>query len=492
MPHQIELIASTRKKTKESVRVDSLVPSELRIKAEKLISLLEDYYTHINESGQASFEINSIREARDIDAAASKYVDLLQKEIATVIPKSLLADRITLYKNLVRYYNIRGSEESIELFFKILFQDNAEVYFPRKDMLIASDGVWLGNLQIPKYAESPILKIYGNGTGASARLTVSGGAITAVQVVNPGSGYTATATAEVFGTGTGAVVRPVITRIGANAGKIESYEILSGGTGFTQPGTFLGYQLGTYNEKRGFLSDVVKLQDSYFYQKFSYVVRTGNNVDEWKDIFAKLVHPAGTLFFGEILVLLEIINSEAAMPTEQLGYIGPEDLAIILILQALREYSITVASGSGAFSVGELVSVVTTGAIATVKSFVGNVLTVNLASGNFSPSSGPLTIVGQTSGCSRSIVSAELVPPNYWSLTCEVAEAAHKLLMSVPTGTDTSYQLKFFDANSAIGVYGSYNFDEMLTEYAWDDHSIAGVINSTVTWNGLTLGVNYT
>jgi hypothetical protein len=414
MPHQIELIASTRKKTKESVRVDSLVPSELRIKAEKLISFLEDYYTHINESGQASYEINSLREARDIDVTASKYIDLLQKEIATVIPKSLLADRITLYKNLVRYYNIRGSEESIELFFKILFQDNAEVYFPRKDMLIASDGVWLGNTQVPKFAEAPTLKIYGNGSGASARLTVVGGSITAVTVVNAGSGYTATATSEVFGTGTGASIRPNITRTGANAGKIESYEILNGGTGFTQPGTFLGYQLGTYNEKRGFLSDIIKLQDSYFYQKFSYVIRTGNNVDEWKDIFAKLVHPAGTIFFGEILILLEILKSEAAMPTEQLGYIGPEDLALIIVLQALN------------------------------------------------------------------------------NLRAYLRETAYKMLMSVPTGTATTERLKFFDANPAAAVYGSYNFDQMLTEYAWDDHSIADVINSTITWNGVTLGVNYT
>jgi hypothetical protein len=414
MPHQIELIASTRKKTKESVRVDSLVPSELRIKAEKLISFLEDYYTHINESGQASYEINSLREARDIDVTASKYIDLLQKEIATVIPKSLLADRITLYKNLVRYYNIRGSEESIELFFKILFQDNAEVYFPRKDMLIASDGVWLGNIQVPRFVAAPTLKIYGNGSGASARLTVVGGSITAVTVVNAGSGYTATATSEVFGTGTGASIRPNITRTGANAGKIESYEILNGGTGFTQPGTFLGYQLGTYNEKRGFLSDIIKLQDSYFYQKFSYVIRTGNNVDEWKDIFAKLVHPAGTIFFGEILILLEILKSEAAMPTEQLGYIGPEDLALIIVLQALN------------------------------------------------------------------------------NLRAYLRETAYKMLISVPTGTATTERLKFFDANPAAAVYGSYNFDQMLTEYAWDDHSIADVINSTITWNGVTLGVNYT
>jgi hypothetical protein len=135
MPHSIETIASTRKKTKESIRVDSLVPSDLREPAEALIDLLEDYYTHINEIGQPSAEINSMVEARDIDVTKAAYLDLIQKEIASVIPKNTVANRVNLYKNLARYYNVRGSKESIELFFKIIFQDNAEVYFPRKDML---------------------------------------------------------------------------------------------------------------------------------------------------------------------------------------------------------------------------------------------------------------------------------------------------------------------------------------------------------------------
>lgn len=416
MPHSIELLASTRKKTKESIRVDSLFPMELRETAKKLIDLLEDYFTHLNEDGQASHEINRLVTARDIDETKSIYIDRIQKEIASAIPRTLVADRVTLYKNLVRYYDIRGSDESIELFFKILFQDNVEVYFPRKDMLIASDGVWLANTRVPQYSVAPSLVVYGNGIGAKATLTVTGGVVTAVTVTNPGSGYTATATAEVFATtaGSGAIIRPNITRSGVNAGKIESYEILSGGTGYTQPGTFLGYQNGYYNEKRGFLSDIIKLQDSYFYQKFSYVIKTGNNIDVWKDVFSRLVHPAGMIFFGEVLVLLELLDTNAIMPTDQLGYIGAEDLAVIIVLEALN------------------------------------------------------------------------------NVTAAWADTELKMLINVPTGTNTGFQLKFFDENPAASVYGSYDFSQMESSmYAWDDHSIADVINNQITWNNAILGINY-
>lgn len=570
MPHSIEIIANTRKKTKESIRVDSLVPSELRQPAENLIDLLEDYYTHINEVGQPSAEINSMVTARDIDITKEAYLDLIQKEIASVIPKNIVANRVNLYKNLARYYNVRGSKESIELFFKIIFQDNAEVYFPRKDMLIASDGVWLANVQRPLYSAVPLLGVIGNGIGARATVTtangairrvtvsnggtlypsptasitgdginavlavyVAGGVIRAISVVNGGSGYTtasvvitgtnttvATATAEIvagvitsvtvtssgtgydsptvtitgdgvsatalaycsggviqhvdmltygsgystasiaFGgaTGSGAIANativngaitqvnptsygsgytsakvaldgivlddsapgstyaqiiPNIERSGVDTGQIQSYIIADCGQGYSISGNFLGYSTGTYNESRGFLSDNIKLQDSYFYQKFSYVIRTGNNFDVWSDTFNRLVHPAGMIFFGEILILLQLLDGKSIMPLLQPGLISAEDLALIIILQAAN----------------------------------------NLA------------------------MSAEA---SYYSMA-----------LNIPAGTDTSFMMKFFDDNPAASTYRAMTIEEAETLYPYDDYTISTVINTSPTWNGTTLGVNY-
>jgi hypothetical protein len=44
----------------------------------------------------------------------------------------------------------------------------------------------------------------------------------------------------------------------------------------------------------------MKLQDSYYYQDYSYVVRGANSLDDWKPYFNKLVHPAGMASFGEV------------------------------------------------------------------------------------------------------------------------------------------------------------------------------------------------
>lgn len=55
-----------------------------------------------------------------------------------------------------------------------------------------------------------------------------------------------------------------------------------------------------YNGDKQLLNTTTKLQDSYYYQDYSYVVRGSNTFDDWKPYFNKLVHPAGMAVFGEV------------------------------------------------------------------------------------------------------------------------------------------------------------------------------------------------
>ena len=59
-----------------------------------------------------------------------------------------------------------------------------------------------------------------------------------------------------------------------------------------------------YRNTKGFSSDSDVLQDSNFWQDFSYVIETAVPVSEWKNEFLGLVHPAGFKFFGVLVLLL--------------------------------------------------------------------------------------------------------------------------------------------------------------------------------------------
>jgi len=85
----------------------------------------------------------------DVDAvsgsaedASHDYLEMMQKEIASAIPKGLLVNKNTLYKRIIDFYKIRGSQDSIETFFRLLFNESVEVERPYDNTLIPSSGDW--------------------------------------------------------------------------------------------------------------------------------------------------------------------------------------------------------------------------------------------------------------------------------------------------------------------------------------------------------------
>lgn len=59
-----------------------------------------------------------------------------------------------------------------------------------------------------------------------------------------------------------------------------------------------------YRDTKGFASNTDVIQDSYFWQDFSYVINSSVSVLEWKNEFNDLVHPAGFKFFAVLSLLI--------------------------------------------------------------------------------------------------------------------------------------------------------------------------------------------
>lgn len=59
---------------------------------------------------------------------------------------------------------------------------------------------------------------------------------------------------------------------------------------------------GRYTDTRGFLSWNNRLQDNDYYQEYSYVIRAAQELDRYKEILKKSIHPAGTKMFGDYVV----------------------------------------------------------------------------------------------------------------------------------------------------------------------------------------------
>jgi len=169
-----------------------------------------------------------------------------------------------------------------------------------------------------------------NGRTASVLVKTVGGSgqITALTLENGGSGYIAVPTVS-GGTGSGAN----ITLSGTGIGGIKTLKITNNGFGYTTAPTLnfsslgdgtatatttIGAYEGDFNigftTDDGFLSSAKYLQDSLYYQAFSYVLTTGNAVDKWRDIVKRVNHPAGLALFGKLRLV-----SSAALNLKVLG-----------------------------------------------------------------------------------------------------------------------------------------------------------------------------
>ena len=65
---------------------------------------------------------------------------------------------------------------------------------------------------------------------------------------------------------------------------------------------------GEYDGVKGQLSESIVLQDSEFYQKFSYEVSTNYSTRLWIDALKRTVHPGGTAVFGNVRIFEELSN----------------------------------------------------------------------------------------------------------------------------------------------------------------------------------------
>lgn len=63
-------------------------------------------------------------------------------------------------------------------------------------------------------------------------------------------------------------------------------------------GAVAKYQ-GYYVTNDGFLDDIIKIQDSFYYQKYSYLITIDERLEDYKTILKSYIHAAGTKLFGE-------------------------------------------------------------------------------------------------------------------------------------------------------------------------------------------------
>jgi hypothetical protein len=145
---------------------------------------------------------------------------------------------------------------------------------------------------------------YGGFLGKNAQVNVgfAPGAIRSLRILSPGQNFNRfdTATLSNLSKGEG----PTTTTIaGANVSGGATNRFVRSkrtfpGSALPKPSGIVTYP-GRYIDTKGFLSWDNRLQDNFYYQEFSYVIRVSELLEKYRDIVKRVLHPAGTKQFNE-------------------------------------------------------------------------------------------------------------------------------------------------------------------------------------------------
>ena len=140
-------------KAKVSTVVSKQTPEFVREEHAQFIKFLEAYYEWMEQQGNAGFVMRNIESARDIDKTVDDFVQYFTKELMVAIPEYVLSDKRLLAQRINDLYRAKGTQQSYELLFRILYNEPAEIYYPKLDLLRSSDG---------KYDKRTVIKVIEN------------------------------------------------------------------------------------------------------------------------------------------------------------------------------------------------------------------------------------------------------------------------------------------------------------------------------------------
>ena len=363
-----------------SIFIEDQVPEFVAIDHSSFVDFIEEYvkWSESLNGGNPKYEAFNLPNTADIDTTPDEFVEIFTDQFLNNFPATFGSgvDLRKLIKSIKDFYLAKGTEPSYKLLFRILFGENPIMYYPKKDMLKASDGKWreptilkvtrtndLDNIfsivgrqiqqrnqttnEVESYGFVEGILVYEKdgykvvelemsnvfGTFYAERLIecklIDGTVIYeyvyptlgVIAVLDGGSGYSTEDTITISG-GMGAdadarieavdkngVIKTAkFTNSGINYRESDTIVLTAnsnGGTGAsltTSGGVALDSRIGYYANNNGLLSSNKKLQDNFYYQDFSYVIKSSKSLDDYSDLMKKLIHPAGTKMFSDALM----------------------------------------------------------------------------------------------------------------------------------------------------------------------------------------------
>lgn len=123
-----------------SALIEEQLPEFVQSDHTTFTTFLYAYYEFLEREGNALEVGRTLNIRNDIDRTVDEFVEYFKRNYLVDIPDNILADKRLFLKHVKDFYQAKGTSKSIILLFRLLFNEEVEIYYPKNDMLRVSDG----------------------------------------------------------------------------------------------------------------------------------------------------------------------------------------------------------------------------------------------------------------------------------------------------------------------------------------------------------------
>lgn len=129
--------------------IENQFPEIYREEGPMFVEFVKKYYEWMEEANNTLYYSRRILDFKDIDDTVDSFVVKFKQKYLSDIQLDTVSQTRQLVKHSLDLYRSKGTERSVDLFFRAVFGKPAEVYYPGDDIFRLSDGKWVK----PKYLE---------------------------------------------------------------------------------------------------------------------------------------------------------------------------------------------------------------------------------------------------------------------------------------------------------------------------------------------------
>ena len=285
--------------------VERALPKNVVEEHPQFALFIKKYFEYISrELGEHDLNAHLL-DYLDVDKTVSEFYDDFKSKYAPLIPEKYKASLSHIVKNIPSFYQSKGTEESFAAFFRMVFNTTVDIYYPKVDMLRVSDGKWIEPYYLSPLGETVESMQYfydkiieGSVSGAKAYVEEI------TYITDPDD------------PGQQILVASLIDRDGVflNGDTLTVEGEVSPSFTLDTSGTHGVIVLpGYWANDDGKVSWNKFIQDSYYYQDYSYVLESDIPVSVYEKAVLENIHPAGMKFFGSLVEAIPVLDIGAAL-----------------------------------------------------------------------------------------------------------------------------------------------------------------------------------